>query len=601
MKGGAFVAHYGAEEILFEDNNMQRTCSLLSVGRDHNVVGNLVVRRNLFVRSTDTCEGDNKVAIKLVWVDTADVNNNTLVFPKTAPSSTAPEPDTKGIELAAEDNDSGSNLDVQNVDIWNNIIDHAHVWLQWDDQGIGNVRARNNFYFDRSNGAQAPSTKRHQLLSAGTFVMKKHFREFDESSTMADPKYVNPDPTTTYDLQCSGAAAHAGIRRDATRAWSSGTTYTSSTISPSKFSTYAVGWRQPTGCGSCGGWESTCSWLTSWRCCKKRPTKLFKRDTPAYGGSLVSVDSTEWTTSGTWNGQNEHVIGGSSGALALLKGSTMYDTEVAANVTLASGAAASGVVARGVDTNNYYAMRLLPGDGVDLVRKKFGATTTLDAALTSITHSVGYDLRLVVRGSDPVHLEGYLGATKVLDATDPGSSGHIVGSPGLLNGTSTATTFDDFEILEPETEETTAETLILTEDFSSCDDTDPPDPALWSVEGTYYCQSDRLRGESDEDLALLTGVDATNAEMRARVRLTNDATGSGVVARAANGAYYVARIERAGAVRLELVDGDGVTELAAYSTTIVADYSYRLELKAVGFLPVAHGEARKLDRPDVHP
>lgn len=247
----------------------------------------------------------------------------------------------------------------------------------------------------------------------------------------------------------------------------------------------------------------------------------------------------------------------------------------------------SGIAVRYVDENNYYGVRLHVGDVIELFRKAGGMHTTLAVWSAPIANDTPYELRLRVRGRHPVVLEGWFDSVKVFDTSDT-TSARIVdaGRVGLLSGHANPTHFDDVIAKKPAPLETVANTLLLHETFTTCVDNDPPDAAQWSFEGNYYCRAQQLRGESAGDLALLHGVDAYNAEVRARVRLTTEANDSGVVARAENGSYYVARLDQGNQVRLERVDSSGSTLLAGYSTTIAPETSYRLELRVVGWLPV---------------
>jgi hypothetical protein len=232
---------------------------------------------------------------------------------------------------------------------------------------------------------------------------------------------------------------------------------------------------------------------------------------------------------------------------------------------------------------------LLQNEGLDLSRMDSGTRTVLTSVPHLITNGVDYELKLVVRGTDPVQVEGWIDGTKVMDYSDTSSSRiQSAGGAGFWNG-SDVTEFDDILVADPEPlPDPTADTVLASEDFSSCADFDPPSSSLWETSGTWYCRTQRLRGESADGIALMPGISANNAKMRARVQPSASAAdNSGVMVRVGSGAYYAARLDVTNQkVVLDKVTPSGTERLDEVPYTIAVETSYRLELSAIGWNPV---------------
>lgn len=581
VKGGAFVAHYGAENIRVEENDVRDTCGLLGVGRSSanpvDTVHDVLVRKNLFVRTEERCQGGGATGIKLNNADHVDINNNTLVFRKLIDDTNSPR--GTGIEVAFE---NGARAD--NVDLWNNIIDNPHYFVDHDVSQASNFRVQDNhFHIAWNPYADRFRARDHLDLTNLVYKIDKDYAQFDHVSFAPSSSWIyeaygdgagwQDDWSSVdfvddkeYALTCDSLARNP-TRADpgddiGPRTWN-GSAFVDNVTEPKH-----LGWNQTD--------PSSC------------PAVVYP---VAQTYSVLDFDddsglSTLLAVQGTLSYLNEMAIIEGSGGLAWPWNIFCRDCDIVASVTL-DNSNLSGVVARAVDDDTFYGLRLHVGEVIELLRKVDGVHTTLAVSGAAIADSTPYALRLRVRGRHPVALEGWLDSIKVFDLADSAPERIIeVARVGLLSGDTDPTQFDDVIVKRAAPIETVADTLLLQEDFSTCVDDDPPDPTLWSVEGDYYCRSERLRGESEEDLALLHGVDAFNAEIRARVRLNTNANNSGVVARAGSGSYYVARLDEANQVRLERVDASGSTLLAGYSTTIDPDISYRLELRAVGWLPV---------------
>src|SRR6185312_3559697 len=95
------------------------------------------------------------------------------------------------------------------------------------------------------------------------------------------------------------------------------------------------------------------------------------------------------------------------------------------------------------------------------------------------------------------------------------------------------------------------------------------------------------RGESANGLALAPTAAMGNTDVTSIVQL-NSSTGSGVVARAANGNYYAAVLDESlSSVDIVRVSGGATTLLVSGSVTIADSTSYTLELRAMNASPVS--------------
>lgn len=154
--------------------------------------------------------------------------------------------------------------------------------------------------------------------------------------------------------------------------------------------------------------------------------------TPLFSDDFEDGNSIGWTAvSGSWSvttdGTKVYKQTNSSGeALANAGDATWTDYSVQADIKLYNNAtnAGSGVLARYVDSNNYYMLRLQQTGKVQLYKKAAGTFTLLGEAAQTVTAGSTYTLKLEVNGSA---LTGYVnGVEKISAVTDTAiSSGKI--------------------------------------------------------------------------------------------------------------------------------------------------------------------------------
>ncbi|MES1263128.1 MAG: hypothetical protein ABUL69_02150, partial [Peristeroidobacter soli] len=102
----------------------------------------------------------------------------------------------------------------------------------------------------------------------------------------------------------------------------------------------------------------------------------------------------------------------------------------------------AGVLARYVDTNNYYYLHLRRGGTVSLRKLVNGVITTLASATFPVSVNTQYTLRLEAVGTE---LRGYVNGNVVLQATD---SSLIQGIGGVMTNKA-AVRFDDYLAYQP--------------------------------------------------------------------------------------------------------------------------------------------------------
>ena len=157
-------------------------------------------------------------------------------------------------------------------------------------------------------------------------------------------------------------------------------------------------------------------------------------------------------TLGSWssthpNGQTRFVQQGTTGdgrAITRIPANdqTVQVAATATNFAGGSGSSWFGVVARYVDSNNFYYVTVRNDNTISLRKLVNGTIQVLDTAPFTVSAGTTYTLRLEAIGSS---LRAYVNGNVVLEASD---SSHASGKYGLATY-KTAATFDDFVAWEP--------------------------------------------------------------------------------------------------------------------------------------------------------
>lgn len=310
--------------------------------------------------------------------------------------------------------------------------------------------------------------------------------------------------------------------------------------------------------------------------------------TDDFDACSASADLGEgWAVTGRWYCASGRARGESANGLALVGGTTT-DVEVAVRMRLTGAASGSGPVAR-ADDGAFYAARVLSTGSVQLVRTSGAISTVLGIAPASVPADSTNLIGLRVTGTNPVRLQAFFNDALLLDVTDASAVRLLSGATGMLSGSQARTQFDDFSRRAsggspppppPPGDETFAD------DFDDCTSTTDLGSS-WTIEGRWYCASGRARGESANRLATANAAVPADVMVQARLRLTGDGTGSGVVARAAGSSFYAARLLSTGRLQLVRMDAGAPTVLADVAVSLAAGETHSLGLTVTGGAPVA--------------
>jgi hypothetical protein len=125
---------------------------------------------------------------------------------------------------------------------------------------------------------------------------------------------------------------------------------------------------------------------------------------------------------------------------------------VIADVTVPSGSLYSGLIARSSDSANFdrnlYAAQISTDGSVYLYRRNDWNWTQLAATASGVVANTSYNLKLVVSGSSPVHLEVWLNGVQKIVFDDSAASQITTGIPGIENY-DTNVKYDNFTITAP--------------------------------------------------------------------------------------------------------------------------------------------------------
>jgi len=110
---------------------------------------------------------------------------------------------------------------------------------------------------------------------------------------------------------------------------------------------------------------------------------------------------------------------------------------VAADIIVPSGSVDSGLVARSKDTSAFsmtlYAAQIWTDGNIYLYRRNDWNWTLLDSTAGGIVANTSYNLKLIVTGSNPVHLEVWLNGVQTIVYNDSSIDQIATGTPGLEN------------------------------------------------------------------------------------------------------------------------------------------------------------------------
>jgi hypothetical protein len=164
-------------------------------------------------------------------------------------------------------------------------------------------------------------------------------------------------------------------------------------------------------------------------------------------GSNWSILYGSYTTNGTMAVSGTPPSQGNWARLTAALGTTNYS--VAADVIVPAGSLDSGLVARSSDSanvdRNLYSAQIATDGNIYLYRRNEWNWTQLSSVAAGIVANTSYNLKLIVTGASPVHLEVWLNGTQKIVFNDSSTSQIITGVPGLVNYNS-GVKYDNFTV-----------------------------------------------------------------------------------------------------------------------------------------------------------
>jgi hypothetical protein len=164
-------------------------------------------------------------------------------------------------------------------------------------------------------------------------------------------------------------------------------------------------------------------------------------------GSNWSILYGSYTTNGTMAVSGTPPSQGNWARLTAALGTTNYS--VAADVIVPAGSLDSGLVARSSDSanvdRNLYSAQIATDGNIYLYRRNEWNWTQLSSVAAGIVANTSYNLKLIVTGSSPVHLEVWLNGTQKILFDDSSTSQITTGVPGLVNY-DTGVKYDNFTV-----------------------------------------------------------------------------------------------------------------------------------------------------------
>jgi hypothetical protein len=163
------------------------------------------------------------------------------------------------------------------------------------------------------------------------------------------------------------------------------------------------------------------------------------RRTTGLGSAWQAVNG-GYATDGTYAVSNTPPSSPNTGNWALVTAPIgTNDYSVSADIIIPPFTLVSGVVARSSDPNpanfssTLYSAQLSTDGSVKLYRRNNWAWTLLSSVVTGIVANTTYTLKLVVAGSNPVHLEAWVNGTQKISYDDSSSSRILSGACGMEN------------------------------------------------------------------------------------------------------------------------------------------------------------------------
>jgi hypothetical protein len=169
-------------------------------------------------------------------------------------------------------------------------------------------------------------------------------------------------------------------------------------------------------------------------------------------GTNWSVPQGSFSTDGSFAVAGTMTSSGTGNWAAVVPALNTSNYSVAADLTVPSGSLNSGLVARSSDSTNFdrnlYAAQISTDGNVYIYRRNDWNWTQLAAAAAGIVPNSSYNVKLVVSGANPVHLEAWVNGVQKIVFDDSSTSQITTGVPGMQN-CDTNVKYDNFTVTAP--------------------------------------------------------------------------------------------------------------------------------------------------------
>jgi len=166
-------------------------------------------------------------------------------------------------------------------------------------------------------------------------------------------------------------------------------------------------------------------------------------------GANWSVFAGSFTTDGSMAVAGTMTSSGSGNWAKVVPDLNTNNYAVSADMIVPAGSLDSGLVARSNDSVNFdatlYSAQIATDGHVNLYRRNAWNWTLLSSVATTITAGTSYNVKLIVTGSSPVHLEVWLNGVQKIVFNDSSTSQIATGVPGIQNY-DTNVKYDNFTV-----------------------------------------------------------------------------------------------------------------------------------------------------------
>lgn len=293
-----------------------------------------------------------------------------------------------------------------------------------------------------------------------------------------------------------------------------------------------------------------------------------------------------YTTNGTAAVSATPPVNGNWASVVPTIGTDDYIVE--AVMTIPSGSFSSGIVARGnplAFDSDLYAAQISTDGNLSLYRRNSWTWTSLGSFAAGVIPGQAYTLKLVVTGSNPVHLEAWLDGTQRISTEDASASRITSGLPGIENYAANVQ-YDSFAVYRAP---------LFTDSFNRTTGLGASWQVWYGGYSTNGAAAVSATPPSNGNWASIVPSMGTNDYVvEAVMTIPSGSYSSGIVARGDPATFdsdlYAAQISTDGNVTLYRRNSWTWTALGSASVGVVAGRAYTVKLIVTGSDPV-HLEA----------